>query len=79
MSCTCGKVSRSCSTSAERLAKCPDLTHLEHLDVSENGLTPKGIAALQATGVKVTIGRMHGQTEYDPDGDNEFLWMGDPE
>ena len=64
---------------ARLLAGCPDLKNLEHLDLSDNALTAQGIQALKATGVKLTATHMHTQTGYDPDGDNEYLWMGDPE
>lgn len=64
---------------ARLLAACPDLKNLDHLNLTENALTPAGVAALRATGVRLTADNMHEQTEYDPDGDNEFLWMGDPE
>jgi uncharacterized protein (TIGR02996 family) len=64
---------------ARTLAACPDVKNLEYLDLSENALTPAGIQALKATGIKLTAQNMHDQTEFDPEGDNEFLWMGDPE
>jgi hypothetical protein len=64
---------------AKALAASPDLTNLQLLDLSHNGLTKKGIAALQAMGVKVVAEKQHGQTRYDPDDHNEFLWHGDAE
>jgi uncharacterized protein (TIGR02996 family) len=64
---------------AKALAASPDLKNLQLLDLSHNGLTPAGIAALEATGVKLVADRQHGQTSYDPEGDNAFLWHGDPE
>jgi hypothetical protein len=36
---------------ARTLADCPDLRHLEYLDVERNGLTQEGIARLQAAGI----------------------------
>jgi uncharacterized protein (TIGR02996 family) len=38
---------------ARILAACPDLVNLELLDVNRNGLTQDGIAALEATGVRL--------------------------
>jgi hypothetical protein len=64
---------------ARLLAASPDVTNLEYLDLSENALTRDGIAALKKTGVKLKAESMHDQTAFDPEGDNEFLWMGDPE
>jgi uncharacterized protein (TIGR02996 family) len=66
---------------AKALAECPDVKNLQLLDLSHNALTEAGIAALTATGVKVVAEQQHGQTHYDPEGedDNEFLWHGDAE
>lgn len=44
---------------ARRLAACPELKHLELLDVSRNTLTPAGVAALHATGVPLQASRQH--------------------
>jgi hypothetical protein len=55
------------------LAACPDLRHLERLDVSENFISAAGVAALQATGVKVQA-----EPEYMGGGDG-WLQDGDME
>jgi uncharacterized protein (TIGR02996 family) len=44
---------------ARLLADCPDLKNLEVLDVSRNALTAEGIAALQATGIRVVADNQH--------------------
>jgi uncharacterized protein (TIGR02996 family) len=64
---------------AKALAESPDIKNLELLDLSHNALTQEGIAALKATGVKVVAEQQHDQPRYDPDGENQFLWHGDPE
>jgi uncharacterized protein (TIGR02996 family) len=47
------------------LTACPDLKNLEVLDVSRNYLSPAGIAALQATGVRVVAEEQHPGEEED--------------
>ncbi len=51
---------------ARILAACPDLKHLDVLDVSRNALTGQGIAALRATGIQVVADNQHevDNTEY---------------
>ena len=51
---------------ARLLAGCADLKDLDLLDVSRNALTQQGIAALQATGVRVVADNQHDaeETEY---------------
>ena len=48
---------------ARDLAACPDLTRLDLLDVTKSGLTPLGIALLQAAGVRVVAGDQHAPEE----------------
>jgi hypothetical protein len=64
---------------AKALAACPDVKNLQLLDLSHNALTAQGIAALKATGVKLVAKEQHGESRYDPDGENEYLWQGDVE
>jgi uncharacterized protein (TIGR02996 family) len=64
---------------AKLLAESPDIKNLELLDLSKNGLTKAGIELLKKTGVNLIAKKMHEQTSYDPDEDNEFLWEGDAE
>ena len=45
---------------AKVLAACPDITHLETLNLRANALTQAGIDALTATGVKVDATGQHG-------------------
>jgi uncharacterized protein (TIGR02996 family) len=58
---------------ARLLAACPDLTHLEVLDVSRNALTARCVAALRATGVQVVADNQHFP------GDEEYLYEVDAE
>jgi uncharacterized protein (TIGR02996 family) len=65
---------------AELLAKCPDLKNLESLNLRSNALAAAGIAALQATGVKVDTASQHGHTSGGSDGEiAEYLFEGDIE
>jgi hypothetical protein len=50
---------------ARLLADCPDLMHLDSLDVSRNALTASGISALEATGVRVVAGEQHAADDED--------------
>jgi uncharacterized protein (TIGR02996 family) len=50
---------------ARLLASCADLKHLELLDVSRNALTGGGIAALEATGIRVVADNQHPPEEED--------------
>src|SRR5262249_34481367 len=50
---------------ARLLAACADLKNLELLDVSRNALTAGGIAALQATGIRVVADNQHAPDEED--------------
>jgi uncharacterized protein (TIGR02996 family) len=50
---------------ARLLAGCPDLKNLEVLDVSRNALTGRGIAALQAAGVRFRAENQHRPDEVD--------------
>jgi uncharacterized protein (TIGR02996 family) len=56
---------------ARILAACPDLAYVEFLNVSQNALTKKGIAALEAVGIEVRA-----DTQHDPD-DDSYLYQGD--
>jgi uncharacterized protein (TIGR02996 family) len=58
---------------ANLLATSPDIKNLESLDLSMNQLTNEGIAALEATGVKLVAKDQYGE------GDDEYLFMGDME
>ena len=58
---------------ARLLAASPDIKNLQSLDLSMNRLTQDGIAALQATGVKIAVGNQYGE------GEDEYLFMGDME
>jgi hypothetical protein len=65
---------------ATLLAKCPDLKDLEALNLRGNALTPAGVKALQATGVKVDAAQQHGQTGPFDEGEMpEYLFEGDIE
>jgi uncharacterized protein (TIGR02996 family) len=60
---------------ARLLADCPDARNLEVLDLINNRLTPQGIAALQAAGVRVRADR-----QQEPPFDNDrILYYGDSE
>lgn len=50
---------------ARLLAACPDLKHLEVLEVTRNALTRRGIAALRGTGVRVVADNQHAPDEED--------------
>jgi uncharacterized protein (TIGR02996 family) len=64
---------------ARTLAACPDLKNLELLDLSRNQLTETGIAALQATGVKLLHEFQHAPVVETEDSWPEFLMEGDYE
>lgn len=66
---------------AEVLAKCPDLKNLELLNLNSNALTATGIAALQATKVKVTTESQHNNAggEFGDGELPEYLFEGDIE
>jgi uncharacterized protein (TIGR02996 family) len=63
---------------AHLLAACPDLRHLKELRLDRNCLTEAGVAALKATGVKLSA-----QSQWQPTGDDfhdsEYLFEGDIE
>jgi hypothetical protein len=50
---------------ARILASSPDLKRLTVLDVSRNGLTTAGVAALARTGVRVVADEQHGPDDQD--------------
>ena len=60
---------------ARLLTACPDVKGLELLDLTNNRLTARGIAALAATGVRVITERQQ-NAPYD---DNAILYCGDSE
>jgi hypothetical protein len=57
------------------LTNCPDVTHLEHIALANNKITPAAMARLTATGVKVTAGFQRAPD----DADDEYLFAGDIE
>jgi hypothetical protein len=59
---------------ARTLADCPDLRHLELLNVSGNRLTKAGIDALKATGISIQATHQHSEEESWED---EYLSYGD--
>jgi uncharacterized protein (TIGR02996 family) len=65
---------------ARLLARCPDLKHLDHLNLSRNALTKAGEEAITATGVKAAVGSQHGQVPGGEDDEvPEYLFEGDIE
>jgi uncharacterized protein (TIGR02996 family) len=58
---------------ARILAGCPDLKHLERLDVRRNALMAQGVAALQAVGIQVMADAQH------EEGNQDFLGQVDVE
>jgi uncharacterized protein (TIGR02996 family) len=58
---------------ARQLARCPDLRHLDLLDLGRNALSADGVAALQATGVRLRADDQHGDDE------REWFCIGDIE
>jgi hypothetical protein len=50
---------------AQLLAACPDLKHLEALDVSRNALTARGIDDLRRVGIPVIADNQHAPDEED--------------
>jgi uncharacterized protein (TIGR02996 family) len=59
---------------ARILADCPDLRNLELLDLDRNGLTPAGIAALEATGINLRADNQQTEQEL---ADGQFLYEGE--
>jgi uncharacterized protein (TIGR02996 family) len=72
---------RITDTGAQLLAGCPDLKHLDHLNLTRNGLTTAGEQAIKATGVKADVSAQHGATSGEAeDGEvPEYLYEGDIE
>jgi uncharacterized protein (TIGR02996 family) len=64
---------------ARLLAGCPDLRHLERLDLSRNALTEAGMDALRATKVPVDLDHQHGPAGQDEDEETHYLYSGDYE
>jgi hypothetical protein len=62
---------------ARTLAACPDLRHLERLDLSRNRLTRAGIKALKQAGVEVVASDQ--QQARDGEYDDSYLYEGDCE
>jgi uncharacterized protein (TIGR02996 family) len=66
---------------ARLLAGCPDLTHLDYLNLSRNALTQAGEQAITAAGVKATVSGQHGEASGEV-GDGQladYLFEGDSE
>jgi uncharacterized protein (TIGR02996 family) len=65
---------------ARLLAGCPDLKHLDYLNLSRNALTKAGQEAIQATGVKADVSSQHGEAGELEGGEiPEYLFEGDIE
>jgi predicted DNA-binding WGR domain protein len=64
---------------ARTLAACPDLKRLKRLDLSRNELTQRGIAALRAVGVPLSVERQHASTADAEPYERDFLYEGDIE
>jgi hypothetical protein len=66
---------------ARLLAGCPDLKHLDYLNLSRNALTKAGEQAIAATGVKSAVISQHGGVAGDVGAREipEYLFEGDIE
>ncbi|HTU21133.1 MAG TPA: WGR domain-containing protein [Gemmataceae bacterium] len=66
---------------ARLLAGCPELKHLDYLNLSRNALTKAGEEAIAATGVQSTVSSQHGEASGDFGGGEipEYLFEGDIE
>jgi len=66
---------------AQLLAGCPDLRHLDYLNLSRNALTVIGEQVIVATGVNCTVSSQHSEASVDFGGGEvpEYLFEGDIE
>ena len=61
------------------LAACLSLPKLKRLDLTDNAMTPAGIAALRTTGVQLEAGRQWTPGEEGEFGGEQYLYAGDIE